>query len=109
MFPIEAAEFSAVTADSWAKTVADAGELTEPAGEELFLSFLLFLVPFLPFVPFLSFFPHRLFGLALSSMFDADDDEAINDDEVDRGDDADDDGEILRARRRRGFRCDFGS
>ena len=88
--------------------MTDAGELTEPAGKELFLSFLLFLVAFLPFVPFLSFFPYRLFGLALSSMFDADDDEAINDGEVDREDDADDDGEVLRARRRRGFRCGFG-
>ena len=84
-------------------------DLTE---NELFLFFLLFLVPFLFFIPFLFFFSHRLFNLALSSIFDADNDETINDDDDDEitaeiAEIADDDDEILRARRRRNFRCDF--
>ena len=72
-------------------------ELAELIKNELFFFFLLFLVFFLFFIPFLFFFSHRLFNLALAFLFDADDDEVINnDDEINREDDVNnDDDEIV--------------
>ena len=112
-FLIEAFKFLAEIIEFWTKIVTETEELAELTENELFLFFLLFLAPFLPFIFFLFFFfflsfSHRLFNLALSSMFNADDDEIINDDddEINSEDDAsdnddeiaaDDDNEILRA------------
>ena len=113
LFLIEAFEFFAEIIKFWAKIVTEIEELAELTENELFFFFLLFLVFFLFFISFLFFFSfllfsHRLFNLALSLMFNADNNEIINDDndeinfknDVNDDDDkitADDDNKILRA------------